>query len=183
MEEFKKFNKTSFPLAFSYPASAKYIERTKRKYLSAIALREGKEKYQRMTPEEIEKYRRENIGAGTLKWVFPKLSISHFKQYVPASQSHTKTAYFMHLDEYLRIIEWKRRTIYPNAIFERVSIGFGEGEMVTFMHEADDFFRSDVVVADKDDAETLLRLLYRHTHGQYSFEEMYKIMETIEKQE
>ena len=105
MEGFKLYDKPAFPLVFSYPKSAKYIETTRRKYLSQVCLRERKEKYEPMTPEEIQRVR--NAGGGTLKSVFPKLVLTLCKIYIPASQSSTNASYFMSLEEHLEsLIHW-----------------------------------------------------------------------------
>jgi hypothetical protein len=183
MEEFRTYNKASFPLIFSYPKPAIYIETTKKKYSSQVCLRERKEKFERKTPEEIETERKANIGAGLLKSVFPKLVVTYFKVYVPAYQSSTSAAYFMTMDQYMKFKMWADMKIFPNATYDKINLSFGEGEIITFRGESMDYYRSEALIGDKDDDRQFLSILYRHIGRYHSFDELNIIMDSVKKRE
>lgn len=183
MEEFKIYNKPSFPLVFSYPKSVKYIETNRKKYFTQVCLREKKEKHERKTPEEIERDREKNIGAGSLKWVFPKLVMTYLKVYVPAYQSSTKVSYFMTMEQYKDLKMWDEMKNFPKATCENINLSIGKGEIITFMPASTDYYRSEVLIREKDDAKQFLSIMYKHIGRHHSFDELSVIMNSIIKRE
>ena len=90
----------------------------------------------------------------------------------------------MTLEEYLKKVRnWDMMKNFPKATTEKVKIDFGEGEMLTFMHESTDYYQSYVYICDKDDDKQLLSILYKHIGKQHSFDELYAIMDTINKRD
>lgn len=181
MDEFRTYNKPSFPLIFSYPKSAKYVETTRKKYSSQVCLRERKEKYERKTPEDIERDRKSNIGVGLLKLIFPKLVVTYLKVYVPAYQSSRKAPYFMTMEQYMDLKMWDHMKNFPKAIYENINLSFGKGEIITFMRESTDYYRSEAIICDNDDDKQFLSILYKHIGSHHSFDELNVIMNSIKK--
>jgi hypothetical protein len=180
MENFLTYDKQSFPLIFDYPSYVSYFETRRNKFSVQVNLRETKDKYRRLSPDKIKKYR--PVGGGTIASVFPKISIALLKAYVPASHTATRKARFMRLDELVDTYiggMLHPRNFCPDVIELDIEIPFGNGLVVAYKHSSNSFYRSQIFIADHRDEFRLLNILYRHIGTELSFDEQNHILKSI----
>lgn len=180
MEKTLSYDKTSFPLIFEYPSSASYSETIRKKYLIQVNLRETKDKFYRLSSADHEKNR--SVGGGAMAAVFPKISIALLKGYVSASQSTTKKAHFMNLDELISLYmgdKFHPRNFCSDVVEANIEIPFGKGHAITFKHPSDSYYRSQVFVANDQNKYLLLNILYKHNGSSYSYYELEYILRSI----
>lgn len=180
MNPYLIYDRKSFPLVFEYPADARYSQTNRKKYFIQVNLRETKDKFRRLTPEEVQKNR--TVGGGSIGAVFPKISITLLKAYVPASQTPTREARFMDFDEYVAFCIGGKshpRHFCPQVTDAEIDIPFGRGRMVTYRHPSDTFYRSQVFVADHQEEYRFLNILYKHHGTGVSNDELNRILQSI----
>ena len=108
--------------------------------------------------------------------------MTYLKAYVPAYQSSTNVPYFMTMKDYMDLRMWDEMKHFPKSTYENISLSFGEGEIITFMPESTDYYRSDVLICEKEDDKQFLSIMYKHIGKHHSFDELFKIMNSVKKQ-
>jgi len=160
MNPYLIYDRKSFPLVFEYPAEVRYSQTNRKKYSIQVNMGETKDKFRRLIPEEIRKNR--TVGGGSIGAVFPKISITLLKAYVPASQTATREARFIDFDEYVAFYIGGKshpRHFCPQVTDAEIDIPFGRGRIVTYKHPSDTFCRSQAFVADHQEKNRLLNIL------------------------
>jgi hypothetical protein len=168
--DFKPYHFEKFPIRFLVPASARYREYTHKKYTRQVTFRETKDKYRVIRP-------------GKIGFVFPKLSVSVGRTYVPAYQTRDRAAYFMPFEGYLaKLVRLDHmKTAFPDMVLDDVWAGEAwKGLNATFRHPSDTFWRSQVYLHEVEDDTMLVNILYRHQGTEPSWGELAAILDSFE---